>query len=76
MINSRDFPGGPVVKNSLANAGDVGSVPGLGRSHMLQGNEACASRLLKLTCLCFATGEATATKSSHHSPQPEKAREQ
>ena len=26
------FPGDSVVKNSLANAGDAGSVPGLGRS--------------------------------------------
>jgi len=31
-----DFPGGSVVKNSLANAGDTGdtgSIPGLGISH-------------------------------------------
>ena len=28
------FPGGPVVKNSPANAGDVGSIPGPGGSHM------------------------------------------
>ena len=33
-----DFPGGPVVKNLSANAGDMGSVPNLGRFHMLQGN--------------------------------------
>ena len=26
------FPGGSVVKNSPANAGDMGSIPGLGRS--------------------------------------------
>ena len=25
---SRDFPGGPVVKNPPSNAGDVGSIPG------------------------------------------------
>ena len=25
-----DFPGGPVVKNTLCNAGDVGSIPGWG----------------------------------------------
>ena len=30
----RDFPGGAVVKNLLANAGDTGSIPGPGRSHM------------------------------------------
>ena len=29
-----DFPGGAVVKNLPANAGDTGSRPGLGRSHM------------------------------------------
>ena len=32
------FPGGPVVKNPPRNAGDTGSVPDPGRSHMLQGN--------------------------------------
>ena len=29
-----DFPGGTVDKNPPANAGDLGSIPGLGRSHM------------------------------------------
>ena len=28
--DSKDFPGGPVVKNLPSNAGDVGSIPGLG----------------------------------------------
>ena len=28
-----------MVKNPPANAGDMGSIPGLGRSQMLQGNE-------------------------------------
>ena len=28
----RGFPGGSVVKNLVASAGDVGSIPGLGRS--------------------------------------------
>ena len=31
-----DFPGGAVVKNLPANAGDMGSSHGLGRSHVLQ----------------------------------------
>ena len=31
---SGDFPGGTVVKNLPANAGDTGSSPGPGRSHM------------------------------------------
>ena len=34
----KDFPGGTVVKNPPANAGDMGSSPGLGRSHMLRNN--------------------------------------
>ena len=29
------FPGGSVVKNLPASAGDTGSIPGVGRSHML-----------------------------------------
>ena len=33
-----DFPGGAVVKNPPANAGDTGSIPGLVRSHMSQSN--------------------------------------
>ena len=28
----QDFPGGPAVKNTPANAGDMGSIPGLGGS--------------------------------------------
>ena len=31
---SWDFPGGAVVKNPPANAGDTGSSPGPGRSHV------------------------------------------
>ena len=34
-------PGGPVVKNPPASAGGLGSIPGLGRSHMLQSGQAC-----------------------------------
>ena len=32
------LPGGPVVKNLPANAGDTGSIPGLGRFHMRWSN--------------------------------------
>ena len=42
------FPGGAVVKNPPANAGDTGSIPGLGRSHMLQSNKARVPQLLSL----------------------------
>ena len=34
----RDFPGGSVVKNLPAKAGDTGSCPGPGRSHMPRSN--------------------------------------
>ena len=34
LKRGRDFPGGPGVKNLPANAGDSGSIPGLGRSHV------------------------------------------
>ena len=37
-IRERGLPGGPVVKNLPCNAGDKGSIPGLGKSHMLQSN--------------------------------------
>ena len=33
-IRNKGFPGGTVVKNLPANAGDMGSIPGPGRSHM------------------------------------------
>ena len=35
-----------MVKNLPANAGDTGSSPGLGRSHMPQSNKARAPQLL------------------------------
>ena len=42
------FPGGAVVRNPPANAGDMGSSPGPGRSHMPRSNEAPAPQLLSL----------------------------
>ena len=36
--SGQDFPGGPVVENPPANAGDVGSIPGPRRFHMLRHN--------------------------------------
>ena len=41
VINSVDpegVPGGSVVKNPPANAGDMGFIRGLGQSHMQQSN--------------------------------------
>ena len=37
-MHFQGFPGGAVVENLPANAGDTGSSPGLGRSHMPQSN--------------------------------------
>ena len=56
------FPGGAVVENPPANAGDTGSSPGLGRSHMPRSNWAHELQLLSLCVwsLCSATRE-TAT---------------
>ena len=36
--NHRGFPGGAVVENLPADAGDTGSSSGLGRSHMARSN--------------------------------------
>ena len=38
MCSAWDFPGGPMVKNLPANAGDTGLISGPGRSHMPWGN--------------------------------------
>ena len=71
------FPGGAVVESLPANAGDMGSSPGLGRSHMPQSNWAREPQLLSLRIwsLCSATREAatvrgpcTAMKSGLHLP--------
>ena len=76
------FPGGAVVKNLPASAGDTGASPGLGRSHMPWSSWAREPQLLSLRIwsLCSATGEAatvrgprTAMKSGPRLPQPEKA---
>ena len=80
--STEGFPGGAVVENLPANAGDTGSGPGLGRSHMPWSNWACEPQLLSLRVwsLCSATREAamvggpcTAMKSGPRLPQLEKA---
>ena len=50
MLKS-DFPGGPVVKNLPVNAGDPGSIPGLGRSPMPGGSKSHVPQLVKPVCL-------------------------
>ena len=71
-----------MVENPPANAGDTGSSPGLGRSHMPRSNEAREPQLLSLRVwsLCSATREAAivrapliAMKSGPCLPQLEKA---
>ena len=78
----RGFPGGAVVENLPANAGDTGLSLGLGRSHMPRSNQAREPQLLSLRVwsLCSATREAaivrglrTVMKSGPHLLQPEKA---
>ena len=75
-------PGGAVVENLPANAGDAGSSPGLGSSHVPRSGWAREPQLLSLRVwsLCAATGEAmivrgprTAIKSGPRLPQLEKA---
>ena len=76
------FPGGAVVESLPASAGDTGSSPGLGRSHMPRSNWAREPQLLSLRVwsLCSTTREATmvrgprtAMKSGPHLSQLEKA---
>ena len=58
------FPGGAVVENPPANAGDTGSSPALGRSHMPRSSWAREPQLLSLRVwsLCSATREARASR--------------
>ena len=76
------FPGGAAVGNLPADAGDAGSSPGLGGSHMPRRGWAREPQLLSLRVwsLCSATGEAvmvggprTAMKSGPRLPRLEKA---
>ena len=56
-----------MVENLPANAGDMGSSPGLGRSHMPRSNWARESQLLSLRVwsLCSATREAAIMRPAH-----------
>ena len=71
-----------MVESLPADAGDTGSSPGLGRSHMPRSSWAREPQLLSLHVwsLCSAireattvTGPRTTMKSGPHSPQLEKA---
>ena len=63
-ISQQGFAGGAVGENLPANAGDTGSSPGLGRSHMPWSNWAREPQLLSLCIwsLCPAMGGAAIVK--------------
>ena len=76
------FPGGAVVENLPANAGDSGSSPGLGGSHVPRSNWAREPQLLSLRVwspysatreAAIVRGPRTAMKSGPCSLQLEKA---
>ena len=58
------FPGGAVVKNLPADAGDTGSCTGPGGSHMPRSGQAHepGPLSLRVRSLCSATGEATTVR--------------
>ena len=47
VLVGQGVPRGPVVENPSCNAGDMGSIPGLGRSHVLRDNRTQAPQLLR-----------------------------
>ena len=75
----KGFPGCAVVENPPANAGDMGSIPGPGRSLMPRSNWARAPQLLSLRSRahepqllspCATAAEARVPRA--HAPQQEK----
>ena len=65
-----DFPGGTVDKNLPSNAGDMGSIPGPERFHMLQNSWPWEPQVLSLHS---ATTEAQAPRA--HALQQEKTQQ-
>ena len=65
------FPGGIVIENTPANAGDTGSGPGLGRSHMPRSNWAREPQLLSLRVwsLCSATRGRDGERPAQHNEE-------
>ena len=79
---AKEFSVGPVVRNLPANVGDMGSIPGLRRFHMLRSKQACVPQLSSLCSrACTAQQEkppqgdahSLQLKSGFHSLQLEKA---
>ena len=74
-----DFPGGAVVNNPPTKAGDMGSSPGPGSSHMLQSKETRTPQLLSLRSRahepqllspCATTTEACAPRARAQQEKP------
>ena len=61
------FPGGAVIGTLPADAGDTGSSPGLGGSHMPWSSWACEPQLLSLRVwsLCSTAGGAAMVRGPH-----------
>ena len=72
-----NFPGSLVFKNPPANAGDMGSILGPGRSHMPQSNEVHGPQLLSLCSrprsAAAAEGCASRARVPQDSPLPREA---
>ena len=67
-----DFPGGPVVENPPASAGNMGLIPGLGRSRMPWSNQAhtpegCAPQQEKQPLLTATRESPCTTIHAQHS---------
>ena len=61
-------------KESACNAGDTGSIPDPGRSHVPRSNQACAPGLLKTVLpRTRAPRQEKPQQGETHTPQPEKA---
>ena len=75
-IKMLGFPGGAVVESPPANAGNTGSCPGPGRSHMPRSGWAREPWLLSLRVqsLCSAKGEATTVRGPRTAKKKEKLR--
>ena len=75
-----NFPGGAVDKNLPAHAGDTDSIPGPGRVHMLQSNQAQVPQLLSLSSRTrkqqlrrlSALNSALHSKRSQHNEKPQR----
>ena len=73
----RGLPRWPISKESGANIGDTGSIPGQGRFHMLQSNWVCAPQLSVYTIAwepqllsLFVLGPVLCNMRSHHNKKP------